>query len=187
MDAVRIEFVRGEARRYRSLIHRTDGVVLEFDGGSYNQVGGPARELPHDLAHLIVEDELALTAGVWGIVCSGGLFRHTKVIAGRQAPHATERGRALAAGAHGSIMQAEALTRAVADWCLAGGPPDPAALRRAIAEADWTEAATPERLGQIRGRLWAASEAWAALAPGEALTEHWPHPALPQGPRGRRR
>src|SRR5688572_19111047 len=92
---VRVEFVKGQTPRYRSVLHRADGVVVEFEGGSYNKVGGRHDAVPHDLAHLIVEDELGLAGGVWGVLAAGGLFRHAKVIAGRQAPHAAERGRAI--------------------------------------------------------------------------------------------
>jgi hypothetical protein len=71
---VEIAFIKCESTRYRSLLHRPDGVVVEFDGGSYNQVGGRPGRVPHDIAHLIVEDELRLTRGVWGVLVARGLF-----------------------------------------------------------------------------------------------------------------
>jgi hypothetical protein len=66
MAPVTVEFHKGEGRRYRALVHRPDGCDVAFDGGAYNRVGGPAGELPHDIAHLIVEEELGLRSGVWG-------------------------------------------------------------------------------------------------------------------------
>jgi hypothetical protein len=51
MRPVEIEFFKPERRCYRSVLHRRDGLVIELDGGGYNKVGGPARELPHDLTH----------------------------------------------------------------------------------------------------------------------------------------
>src|SRR5918996_112992 len=60
---MQIEFFKPERRRYRSVLHRRDGLVIELDGGSYNKVGRAARELPHDLAHFVVEDGLGLEAG----------------------------------------------------------------------------------------------------------------------------
>jgi hypothetical protein len=62
---MKVDFIKGETSRYRSLLHRPDGVQVEFEGGSYNKLGG-GKSVPHDIAHLIVEDELALTGGVWG-------------------------------------------------------------------------------------------------------------------------
>ena len=68
MQPTEIEFFKPERRRYRSVLHRRDGLVIELDGGGYNKVGGPARELPHDLAHFVVEDGLGLEAGLWGVL-----------------------------------------------------------------------------------------------------------------------
>ncbi len=74
-------FFRGETRRYRSRLQR------------------PAGELPHDLAHLVVEDELGLRSGVWGVIVAGGMSGHAVVVAGRRKPQATRRGREIIARA----------------------------------------------------------------------------------------
>ena len=42
---MKIEFFKPERRRYRTVMHRRDGLVIELDGGGYNKVGGVAREL----------------------------------------------------------------------------------------------------------------------------------------------
>ncbi|HST43263.1 MAG TPA: hypothetical protein VLK58_27295 [Conexibacter sp.] len=197
--AVRVEFVKGEGRRYRSRLHRADGVVVEFEGGAWNKVGGRPGELPHDLAHLIVEDELGLREGVWGVLAAGGMFRHATVVAGRRAPQATRRGRDVIDEAGDDIMQAEILTRVVCDACagaLAPAPggsrraaaehaPDPAALRRAAGERWWDDALTTAALDRCRERLRAAAAEWAALAPGAALEAAWSH-AAPARPAKRR-
>ena len=157
MRPARVEFVKGETTRYRSLLHRPDGVTVEFDGGSYNKVPGA---IPHDLAHLIVEDELGLTCGVWGVLVAGGLFRHAKVVAGRQAPHAAERGREIVDAAREQIMQAEMLTRAVCE----GAPPP---------------GVSADAVDRCRRRLLAGAKAWAALPSGGTLPAEWPHAADP--------
>jgi hypothetical protein len=41
------------------VLRRAHGVEVELDGGAYNGIGGPAGEVPHDIAHLVVEDEPA--------------------------------------------------------------------------------------------------------------------------------
>ncbi|MDW5596942.1 hypothetical protein VSS74_21520, partial [Conexibacter stalactiti] len=134
--AMRVEFVKEKGRRYRSRLHRADGVVVEFEGGAWNKVGRRPGELPHDLAHLIVEDELGLREGVWGVLAAGGMFRHATVVAGRRAPKATRHGRDVIDEAGDRIMQAEILTRVVCDACagaLAAGAAAPAAAAPAAA------------------------------------------------------
>jgi hypothetical protein len=168
--AMRIEFLKGETMRYRSVLHRPDGVTLEFEGGSYNRL--PER-VPHDLAHLIVEDELGLTSGVWGVLAAGGLFGHATVVAGRQAPHAAERGRAIVAAAREQVMQAEVLTRAVCDVVKGDLPRDLPALKRAVGK-HWTDELTADALDRCESRLRAGAAGWAALEPGAALAATWP-------------
>jgi hypothetical protein len=41
VPALEIDFIKGSTRRYRSVLHRADGVEIELDGGSYNKIGGP--------------------------------------------------------------------------------------------------------------------------------------------------
>ena len=173
MAAAQVEFLKDDGRRYRALLHRPDGVDVAFDGGAYNRVGGPAGEVPHDIAHLIVEEELGLRSGVWGVLVAGGMFRHATVVAGRRAPHATRRGREVIARAGDRVMQAEMLTRAVCDISAADGPLDPAAIRRAVGERWWSDGVTQLTLERAHTRLRDAAEQWAGLIPGEALTVSW--------------
>jgi hypothetical protein len=162
---------------------RGDGVEVELEGGSYDRVGGPAGEVPHDLAHLIVEDEFGLTDGVWGVLAAGGMFGGARVVAGRRPPHATRRGRETVVASRERVMQAEVLTRAVCDACAGDLPADPVAIRRALGKRWWSEAVTAAALERCRGRLHEAGARWAALEPGEALEVTWPHATRP----GRRR
>jgi hypothetical protein len=171
--ALAVEFEKRAGRRYRSLLHRSDGIVVAFEGGAFNKVGGAAREVPHDLAHLVVEDELSLRSGVWGVLAAGGMFGHATVVSGRQAPHARRRGRAVIDAAGDRIMQAEILTRAVCDALAGSGPSDPQAIRRAVGERWWSDALTADAIARSRERLQAGGAAWAELAPGELLTEAW--------------
>jgi hypothetical protein len=184
----RVDFIKGETPRYRSLLHRPDGVEVELEGGSYNKLGGRGEIVPHDVAHLIVEDELALTAGVWGVLVAGGLFGHARVVAGRQAPHAAERGRAIVEAAGDRIMQAEMVTRAVCDVVRGDLPRRGEALRKALGDRWWTDGLTEGVLDRCGTRLRAAASDWAALSPGGTLTLRWAHPidrALAAPKRGR--
>lgn len=170
---LRVEFLRGERRFYRSLLHRSDGVQVELQGGAYNKVGGREREVPHDLAHLIVEDELDLRRGVWGVLAAGGMFRHARVVAGRRAPHATRTSRLVVDEAGDEIMRAEMLTRLVCDVAAGERAPDSSALRRMIGERWWVDTVTRAALDRATHRLHAAGAAWADLDPGEALEAVW--------------
>jgi len=189
--AAQIDFINGVTNRYRSVLHRLDGVDVELDGGSYNKVGGRPGRIPHDIAHLIVEAELALTTGVWGVLGAGGLFPQSTVIGGRQAPHAAERARAIVGAAGDRITQAEILTRVVCDVSRGVLPRASDALRRAVGERWWTDDLTADALERSRTRLAAAAATWAALAPGEAFTQVWALPLDPTlataRPRRRRR
>jgi hypothetical protein len=170
-----VDFIKGETSRYRSVLHRPDGVDVEFEGGSYNKLGGGHEAIPHDIAHLIVEDELALTGGVWGVLVAGGLFRHARVVGGRQAPHAAERGRAIIKVAGDRITQAEMITRLVCDVVRGDVPRHGAALRSATGDRWWTDRLTEDVLDRCRARLRALAADWAALPPGGTLTLRWDH------------
>ncbi|WP_245604177.1 hypothetical protein [Patulibacter minatonensis] len=170
---ITITFVKGDGQRYRSIVRRRDGVVVELDGGGYNQVGGPARRIPHDLAHAVVEDALGLDSGLWGVIVAGGMFAHTTVVAGRRPPHADRRAQAVVDGAGDRLAQAEVVVRAVADLSLAGRDRDTAGLVAATGPRWRPDGLTAEALGVACRRLRADGERWAALGPQGTLELDW--------------
>ena len=163
-----IEVFKGATRRYRSILHRADGVEVELDGGAYNRLG--ERELPHDIAHLIVEDELGLDRGVWGVLAAGGLFRGASVRAGRQKPHAAQRGREVVAASVEQLNQAEMLVRVVCDAAGAGSVD----VRARTGERWWSETVTEAAVARAFERLGTAAGDWAELEPGGMLRFTWP-------------
>jgi hypothetical protein len=177
MHRVRIEFFKPERRRYRSVLHRRDGLVVELDGGGYNKVGGVARELPHDLAHFVVEDSLGLEAGLWGVLTAGGMFGHAKVIAGRRAPHAAKRAQAVVDAAGDRLSQAEMLTRSVCDLALEGADRDVRRLKAAAGERWWRDTSA-DQLERACRALREMSVRWRDLRPGEALAVVWRLPPM---------
>lgn len=171
-----VVFLKPESgRRYRSRLTRPGGLVVELEGGSWNRIGGVEKELPHDLAHLVVEDGLGLTMGLWGAIGAGAVFGQVEVVEGRRPPHHDERGRALFAAAKATVGEAELLVRAVCDVAVAGA--------RSGVEAD---------VARTVDRLRAAARAWAATPRGGTLRWDAPNlsatarPAAPP-PRARRR
>lgn len=184
MASLDVVFVKGPARRYRSVLRRADGVEVEMEGGAYNRIAGHPGEVPHDIAHLVVEDELGLERGVWGVLAAGGLFRRASVIAGRRRPHAAERAHEILRSAVEQLNQAEILTRAVCDLSLTGAA-DLRALRAATGARWWAPAATDAALTRAFARLGEAGARWAELPPGGTLHFTWTPPGGAQ--RGRRR
>ena len=177
MHPVPVEFFKPEGRRYRSVLRRRDGLLIELDGGGYNKVGGAARELPHDLAHFVVEDGLGLDAGLWGVLAAGGMFGHAKVIEGRRPPHAAKRAQAVVDRAGDRLNQAEILTRVVCDQALEGADRDVHRLRARSGERWWLPTITADALAATCRRLRETSMAWRDLRPGDALRLYWRLPA----------
>lgn len=160
-----ITFIKDPGRRYRSHLRRPDGVVVELLGGGYNKVGGPAGRIPHDLAHFIVEDEFRMRSGLWGTLAAGGLFAptNTRVIAGRQPPHAARKAREIVKQADEELKRAEIVVRAVADSTLAGRFTDIAAFNAATGQRWALEGITPEQLETACRRLREGARQWSDL------------------------
>lgn len=168
-----ITFIKDPGPRYRSHLRRPDGVVVELLGGGYNKVGGAAKRIPHDLAHFVIEDEFAMRSGLWGTLAAGGLFAptNTRVIAGRQPPHAAHKAREIVKQADEELKRAEIVVRAVADLALlAERFNDVAAFNAATGERWALEGATPERLAAACERLREGAQQWAHLAEGGQMT-----------------
>ena len=64
-SVLKVSFVRRRGSRDRVYVTRGDGSSTGWDFPSYGD------GLPHDLCHLVVEDELGLTEGFWGLVDQG--------------------------------------------------------------------------------------------------------------------
>jgi len=173
---VLVEFHKGPTRHYRSILHRADGVQVLLDGGAYNRVGGPAGEVPHDIAHLVVESALGLDRGVWGVLAAAGLFRGASILSGRQGPHAARRADEIRRAAREQLNQAEVLVRAVCDLAAAGAAADLDGLRAATGPRWWSETATPDRVGAAIERLQELGGSWAGLPVGGRLDLDWPSP-----------
>jgi hypothetical protein len=169
----RTDFHKGFTTRYRSTLYRRDGVAVALEGGSWNTIGGPVGRVPHDLAHLIVEQELGLDRGLWGVLAAGGIVQNATFAAGRRPPHALERAKRLTDAAGEDLRRAEVLVRGVADASRGRRLADLRELRRAIGERYWHDGLTAGTLTRMDAELQATAAEWDALAPGEDLTRPW--------------
>ncbi|MDX8151843.1 hypothetical protein SK069_09580 [Patulibacter brassicae] len=186
--ATPVEIVRDEGRRYHSLLQRRDGVTIRLLGTGQERIGGPVGELPHDLAHLVVEDALGLAHGLWGTLAAGGMFGHATVVAGRRPPHAAARAQAVVDAAGDHLNEAEVLVRVIADLTREGLPRT-AAVARTRAGERYAEPLTGDAVvARAADALLEAAAAWRSLPVGGSLHRTWRHlPEPPRRPAGDRR
>jgi hypothetical protein len=154
--------------RKPTTVIRGDGVRLSVP------VFGPLDPLPHDLAHSVIERELALQDGFWASVASGALFEGMQVLEGRQPPHARERSRTIMQRHHWGLLFSELLVGVVLG-AVKGEPLSDAALplvspvvpSRTLAD----RATLIRRLVPVVRQMCGE---WQATLPGKCLRVHWP-------------
>ena len=169
-----IDFHKGPRGRYHSFLHRSDGVVVRLEGGSYNRIGGAVGRVPHDVAHLVVEAAFGLADGLWGTLAAGGLVQNAAFAGGRRPPHAEKRAWAITGRNGEALRQAEILVRAVADASLESGGPDLRAFRSRVGERWWSPSTTPTALERAIAGLRDGAQRWSALPEGAPLRLTWP-------------
>jgi hypothetical protein len=185
-----ITFTRTGPRRYRTTVRR-DGTVFELRG-----FDRPA-ELPHDLAHFVVEREVGCRHGFWGCVAAGANFQSMTLVEGRRTPHWTERSREVLRRHHDQLTEAESLVGLLLGLFGEGIGNDDQALRSRPARR-WTPPRDAVRLGPAEARracqaLADARDRWQALPTGGNLTVTWRTDPVARpagrdgGPRRRRR
>ena len=163
-----IEFHREPRGRYHSTFTRPDGAILKLQGGSYNQLGGGVR-VPHDIAHLIVEQTLELRGGLWGTIAAGGLVMNLEYIGGKKPQHAEKRSWAITDAAGETLRQAEVVVRAVAD--AAAGTVH-GALAGHMGER-WAVPISPAALDLMTAQLRNSAARWTQVPEGGSLSMTW--------------
>lgn len=131
-------------------VTREDGTSTSWDFPSYGD------GLPHDLCHLVVEGELGLADGFWGLVDSGvdvGLVDNQATLVHGSRPLAEQAGFDLS-----GLLEAEAVVAALAGPATAVGGID-----------ELPVSAEPEAINVIRDRLRQLSEQWRRLDDGAAI------------------
>ena len=168
-----ITFTKAARRKYQVLVRRDDGVVLEVP--SFDR---PAR-LPHDIAHYVVESELCLGCGFWGLLAAGALYPGVSVVLGRSRPHAAERSRAVLKKAGQHPTEAEVLVAIMLGIAEEGIDEDRSAVSSRLNGA-W-QPRRPQRgpinhgdVERVCQRLREVESQWEALPVGESLTVRWP-------------
>ena len=170
---MRLTFRRMADRRpVETRVERDDGVVFTMRGA-----GGGA-DLPHDLVHAVVEQQLGVDDGIWGCVADGVVWRSMTHVSGRQPPHAADRSQRLKRERSASIQRAEALADLVSRLASGGDvlPGEIPATRM-----------PPQALVAAAAELRSAQRRWAGLAAGKVWVVEWGVPARRAGTRSGRR
>lgn len=155
-----------------------DRILIRWPGGQSVETRFPKKgPIPHDAVHYIVEQELSLTEGFWGMVASGmapGMVQERAKTGG----HASAKRREPPATDIVELIQAERLVECfeAEAW---GEPGDTDTLRCVAAAAcDHSFVATPDLpdpvIAAIRTRIQTLKIEWLALPIGQSLIFDWP-------------
>jgi hypothetical protein len=167
---MRVAFPRlTDGAENQAVVHRDDGVVYRVRGNG--QRCGP--ELPHDLAHFVVERALGLTDGFWGCVAAGAVFTSMSHVSGRRRPHASETSKTIKRDQRAAIQYAETMVFLVEQITR----DDDESIRRLTGRLLATLPPPYPQPQVIRPAVTALREMtarWQALRPGEELELTWP-------------
>ena len=199
-DAVEVVFEKTGVRRYAVSVHRPGLPVLRMDPAP-----GFDRYFPHDMQHLIVEEQLGLRDGIFGRLANGGTastFRPDDPdgiaddrARSRYRRRLRRRNDRLSAGGSPDFGRSERATFIVwQDWLghchdkeLRAAGEEMAAT--ALAILDGMDSAERTRLScalpRIRERVDAVAREWVSLSPGESMCIPWTpmNVAVSRGPR----
>jgi hypothetical protein len=176
MARLAVEFRKTAPRAYAVRILRDDGAALEM-----NPAPGYDDAMPHDLLHLVVENELGLQQGVFGQVAAGGhagTFRQGFSAANtREAKRARRRldrrsARLQKEGRDEAAQSERATAHCLAEWRSRLVTRTRALRPPPVADAELTTQA----MDRICVRLDELSARWRSLGVGESLTVDWSQP-----------
>ena len=144
-------FVRRHSGKDRVYVTRTDGTTTGWDFPSYGD------GLPHDLCHLVVEDELGIMDGFWGLIDRGvdvGMVDNQPTLMNQGRPLTQEPGANITA-----LVGAEEVVAALTGvgTTLGGELEGQARIEREVT-------------ARLRKRLMALQTEWANLEDGGSIT-----------------
>ena len=147
-----IAVVRTGERLNKAVVVRPDGTTDSFVVHDYGEA------LPHDLAHYVVESELGLAWGFWGLVAAGAQMQ-ALVAFGARDKRAIGRTEDPLITAHlAELTEAERLVNALhSPW-----------------SEDGVSGVDPEAQARIRGAIDDLNRRWQATPVGESLRLEWP-------------
>lgn len=147
-----ITVVKVESGPHRAVVARPGAAAVQFAVYDYGPI------LPHDLVHYVVEDELGLEFGFWGLLAAGAKLQSVQAYGARDRRRLPPQDDPLVAAHITELLAAEGLVAAFSG--LAGTEPLP--------ELE------PGQIDRIRARLAQLNERWQATGPGEVVRLRWP-------------
>lgn len=141
-----------ESGPHRAVVARPDAEAVQFALYDY----GPM--LPHDLVHYVVEDELGLPFGFWGLLAAGAKLQSVQAYGARDPRRIPPPDDPLVSAHIDDLLAAEGIVAAFS--AFPGTAPEP--------ELDTGQ------IEVIRTRITTLNEQWQATGPGEVLRLHWP-------------
>jgi hypothetical protein len=167
---MKITFIRESERDCRIRCECDNGAVLAVRNFS-RQLG-----LPHDLAHYIVERDLGLAWGFWGLVAAGATFTSVTLCSGRKRPHYREVGQRLITEHHEHLGGAEMLVSVLVQIWQGVRDANTAATRAVLTWASQRAGVTVDRecIARVCAMLSHMEAQWLSLDPGASLTLDWP-------------
>jgi hypothetical protein len=112
--------------RYITSIMRDDGVSFSMQGVGHNF------SIPHDLAHLAIEQALHLDRGFWGSIAAGAVFPTMTYLGGRRKPRSAERSKEILRANTRPLGEAEVLVRIFNDTIEGGHSETSGVLHRRL-------------------------------------------------------
>jgi hypothetical protein len=149
---VDISIVKAQTGPHRAVAVRPGGDIAQFAVYDYGSLP------PHDLVHFVVEDELGIEFGFWGLLAAGANLEAVQTYGARDARRVRHVKDPLVQAHAEELLNAERLVAGFSD--LPGTESDP--------ELD---AATAAR---IRARLDDCNRRWQATPAGEVFRLQWP-------------
>ena len=151
--------------------------ALRADGSRVTTTFPHKGPVPHDVTHYVVESELGIANGFWGLVASG---RRPEEIAGlaKAGGHASAKRGSVPDASIVPIVQAERVVECFEADHWSGGRGDAEALRDMVA-AGCEQSMVPdlpvseEAIGRIRARLADFHNRWGAMGQNESVTLDW--------------
>jgi hypothetical protein len=135
--------------------------------------------IPHDLAHLAIEQALRLDRAFWGTIADGGVFESMTYLDGRRKPGAAERSRQVLKANYGHIGEAEYVIRIFNDSLQQGHGADSPVLRARLRDNQWTAPGhaprrfTDDEIAAACAEWQRMLKLWQALPIGGTLELDW--------------
>jgi hypothetical protein len=163
---VDVTIERSDARRHRAIAARDDGTSIMLWMHDYGEA------LPHDLVHWVVETELDLTWGFWGLLAAGAQLEVLQR-SGARSPRSIDPAQDPLVDEHrDELLLVEALVAGFSDHL--DERPVPIRLHEQLATIDAVDRMpSSDAVARVTAHLDELWKVWHALKPGARMRLQW--------------